>query len=66
MDKKRWWWKKSIVLSVISIENSKTFQFHTFFNEILAFSSICNKCSSNNEKIFEEESIEIYIEKILD
>ena len=51
--------KKYIVLSVISIKNSKTLKYYTSSIKKV-FSFICDKCSSNDYKLFkEEESIEI-------
>ena len=48
-----------IVFSAISIKNWKTLKFYVF-NKNLVFSIICDKCGSNNDKVFkEEESIEI-------
>ena len=34
---KMWWCKKSIVLSVISIEDFKTLKFHIFFDKTLRY-----------------------------
>ena len=52
--------KKSIVLSVISVENKKTPETSYIFDKALFLSNICDKCGSSDEKIFkEEESIEI-------
>ena len=51
--------KKYIVLSVISMKNSKTLKYYTSSIQKV-FSFICDKCSSNDYKLFkEEESIEI-------
>ena len=52
--------KKSIVLFVVSIENSKTLKFHIFFKKTLYLSIICSECGNEDGKIFkEEEPIEI-------
>ena len=50
--------KKYIVLSVISMKNSKTLKYTSSIKKVFSF--ICDKCSSNDYKLFkEEESIEI-------
>ena len=57
---KRWWWKKTIALSAISIENLKTRKYHRFFYITLVLSIICEKSGSKHKTIFkEQESIEI-------
>ena len=54
-------WEKSIIFFVVSIENLKTLKYNIFSKKkTLVFSIICDKCCSEDEKIFEEEeSIEI-------
>ena len=52
--------KGSIILTVISIENSTTLKYHTFSKTTLVLSVICESFSVNeNETFKEEESIEI-------
>ena len=50
--------KISIVLSVISIENSKTSKMLYILDKTLVFSNTYDNCSSNDEKIF--KGINIY------
>ena len=58
IDFRRLGWEKSIVLSAKSVKKLKSLKHHIFVIKLL--SSICNKCESEDEKIFkEEESIEI-------
>ena len=56
--------KQSIVLFVVSIENSKTLKFHIFLKKTLHLSIICSECGNEDGKIFEEEE-PIEILKIL-
>ena len=42
--------KKSIALFVVSIENSKILEYHTYFEKKLVFSTICNECGNEDEK----------------
>ena len=52
--------KQSIVLFVVSIENSKTLKFIYFFKKTLYLSIICSECGNEDGKMFkEEEPIEI-------
>ena len=48
---------------MVSIENLKTLTFD--FNKTLVLSIICDKCGSNDEKIFKEND-SVRISKILD
>ena len=49
--------KISIVLSVISIENSKTSKMLYIPDKTLVFSNTYDNCSSNDEKIFKDINI---------
>ena len=52
--------KKTIVLSVICIENLETLKYHVFLKKTLVLSIICDECSSRDEAIFkEQESFEV-------
>ena len=52
--------KKIIVLLVVNIENLKTLKYHIFSRKKMFLFIICDKCGSENEKIFKEkESVEI-------
>ena len=42
--------KKSIALFVVSIENSKILEYHTYFEKKLVLSTICNECGNEDEK----------------
>ena len=42
--------KKSIALFVVSIENSKILEHHTYFEKKLVLSTICNECGNEDEK----------------
>ena len=56
--------KKSIALSLVTIEKLKALKYHTFLKKAWVLSTICSKCENEDEKIFKEDSIEIL--KIID
>ena len=41
---------------MLSKENIKTVKYH-FFDETLVLSIICDKCGSNDEKVFTEKEL---------
>ena len=53
-------WEKPIVLIELSIKNFKKHEIY-IWDKTFLLSSLCNKCSSEDEKVFKkEESIEIF------
>ena len=47
--------KKSFVLSLKRIKNLKILKYHILCDKTLLFSTIYNKCGSEDEKIFKKE-----------